>query len=171
ELVEIGASHLIGAIAARLEAVLKIKFHPPCSTRGHDFPAEFRQESAIKFFADAKAVECLGAEWQKRFADMKARKFLALEKDHAPARAREQGRGGAPGRSAADDSDVVNRVRHAAINLASLRRKQTLEERQRQTAKRWRPPDAPGCPITHHWLEMVAVEPSILVRLTVNFSA
>src|SRR5439155_8274284 len=42
ELVELGASHLIGAVAARPEAVLKIEFHAPCSTSGHDFPAEFR---------------------------------------------------------------------------------------------------------------------------------
>jgi hypothetical protein len=38
----------------------------------------------------------------------------------------------------------------------------------------WQEMEATGCsglPITHHWLEMVAVDPSILVRLTVNFSA
>ena len=171
ELVEIGASHLISAVAVGLEAVLKIKSYAFRSTRRHNLAAVFRQKGAVKFFADAKAVERLHAEWQQRFADMKARKFLALENDHAPARAREQGRGGAPGRSAADDSDIVNRFRHAAINLASLRRKQTPEARQRQTAKGLRQPDAPDCSITHHWLEMVAVDPSIFVRLIVNFSA
>ena len=90
----------------------------------------------------------LHAERQQRFADVKTRKPLAFKDNHAPPGSREQRRHGAAGRSSADDSDVVNRVRHAAINLASLRRKQTLEARQRQTAKEWRPPDAPGCPIT-----------------------
>jgi len=120
---------LIGAIAARLEAVFKIKFHPPCSTRGHDFPAEFRQESAIKFFADAKAVECLGAEWQKRFADMKARKFLALENDHAPTRAREQRRGGTAGGSSTNNADIV----HIDLNLVFMVAKIAAKQRGRSS--------------------------------------
>src|SRR5439155_14345974 len=108
EFVELGASHLIGAVASRLEAVIKIEFHAPRSACRHDFSAIFWQKSAIKFFADAKPVERLGAEWQKRLADVKARKFVALENDHAPARTRQQGRGGAAGGSSANDADVVH---------------------------------------------------------------
>src|SRR5438477_6772181 len=171
-LVEITACHLISVIGLRTIAVLKVKLRSSVRARAHDFAAVFFYEPGTrKFFRQPKSGKCLHAERQQRLADVKPRKLFALEENHASSGAREQRGGRAARRSAADDSDVVNCVRHAAINLASLSRKQTLEARQRQTAKRWRPPDAPGCPITHHWLEMVAVDPSILVRLTVNFSA
>ena len=108
EFVEIGASHLIGAVAVGLEAVLKIKSYALRSTCRYNLTAVFRQKGAVKFFAHAKAVERLHAEWQQRFADMKARKFLALENDHAPTRAREQRRGGTAGGSSTNDADVVH---------------------------------------------------------------
>src|SRR5205823_8265089 len=104
------------------------------------------ESGAHKFFVQVEPGKRFHAERQQRFADVKARKLFAFENNHTPTGACEQRGGRAARRSAADYSDVVNRVRHAAINLASLRRKQTLEARQRQTAKRWRPPDAPGCP-------------------------
>src|ERR1700757_173713 len=115
--------------------------------------------------------KCFHAERQQRFADVKPRKFFAFEYDHAPPGAGEERRSRAAGRATADDSDIVNRFRHAAINLPTLGRKQTLEANDRQSSESRRLPAAPGRPGTPYWLEMVAVDPSILVRLMVNFSA
>ena len=96
----------------------------------------------------SKPGERFHAERQQRFTDVKARKLFALENNYPPTGVCEQRRGRAASRSTADDSDVVNRVRHAAINLASLHRKQTLEAHQRQTVKRWSPTDARVCHLT-----------------------
>jgi hypothetical protein len=119
EFVELGPRHLIRAVEARTEAILEIKFCFLRSTCRHDLSAVFWQESAIKFFAHAEAVESLGAEWQKRFTDMNARKFFALEDDHTPARLRQKGRGRAAGWSSANDGDIVRVGLHAVFMIAN----------------------------------------------------
>jgi len=59
---------------------------------------------------------------------VKAREFFALNNDHAPPGAREQRRGGAAGRSATDDRDVVDvDLVHANAILTN----------ERAEAKRW----------------------------------
>ena len=61
------------------------------------------------------------AERQQRFTNMKPRKFLALENDDAATSAREQRRGGAAGRSAADNSGVIYFRAHRSLMLANFR--------------------------------------------------
>ena len=108
ELVEFGASDLIGAVATRTKTVFEIKLRAFGSASRDNFAAEFRQKCAVKFFAQAQAIECLCAKRQERFADVKAWKFFALENDHAPPGARQQRGCSATSRPAADDSDVVD---------------------------------------------------------------
>ena len=119
EFVELGPSHLIRAVEARTEAILEIKFCFLRSTCRHDLSAVFRQESAIEFFAHAEAVESLSAEWQKRFTDMKAWKFFALENDHAPACLRQKSRGRAAGWSPANNGDIVHIDLHVVFMIAN----------------------------------------------------
>ena len=64
---------------------------------------------------------------QERFANVETGEFLPLANDYTPPSPSQERRGSAPCRSAADDGHVVDCVWHAAIKLASLRRKQTTE--------------------------------------------
>ena len=77
--VELGTRDLIGAIALRAVTILEIEFYAFGSACRDNFASEFRQERAIKLFADPEPIECLGAEREKRFADVEPGKALALE--------------------------------------------------------------------------------------------
>src|SRR5438067_1085237 len=107
----------LGAIA-----VLEIKLGSSFRTCANDLAAEFFHESgAQKFFVQTQPSKGLHAERQERFADVKARKFFALEHDHAPASAREQRRSNAASRSSSDDRDIVHGGVHHALSLANFR--------------------------------------------------
>ena len=98
----------LGAIA-----VFEIKLGSSFRARTNDFAAEFFHEpGAQKFFVQTQPGKRFHAERQQRFADVKARKFFAFEHDRAPPRAREQRRGYAPGRSTANDRDIVHGIAH-----------------------------------------------------------
>jgi hypothetical protein len=78
----------------------------------------------IEFSADAKAIECLDAERQERFANVDARKLFPLEDNHAPARFRKQRRRGTAGRAAANNCNVVEISIHLSVMLTSFDAKQ-----------------------------------------------
>src|SRR6266508_3773677 len=107
----------LGAIA-----VLEVKLGSTFRARADDFAAEFFHEpGAQKLFVQTQPGKRFHAEGQKRFADVKARKFFALEHDYAPAGARKQRRGSAAGRSSADDRDIVHGGTHRVLMLANFR--------------------------------------------------
>ena len=62
----------------------------------------------LDFDTHPEAIKGCNAKRQKRLANMKARKFFALEYDDMPASSREQGRCSATGGSSPDDCDIVH---------------------------------------------------------------
>src|ERR1700730_4351334 len=94
QFIELRTRDLISAITIRSITVLEIKLHASRPTGGDDFTTELRKKCAIDFFAHTQPIECLGAERQERFADVEARKFLALKHDDAAPGPGQQGRGG-----------------------------------------------------------------------------
>src|SRR5205085_2150860 len=80
----------------------------------------FDETGAFKFLVQTEAGEGFHAERQERFADVKAREFLPLENDDAPAGLGEQSRGRAARRAAANYRDIEDFVQHAASNLAKM---------------------------------------------------
>src|SRR5260370_14703354 len=108
QFVEIGTRHLIGAVALRTKAVFEIKLYAFGPAGSNDLAVEVWQKRAVEFFAHAEAIERLHAERQKRFTDVKSRKLLPLEDDHAPAGFREQRRRRAARRPATDDCNVID---------------------------------------------------------------
>src|SRR5436853_2466012 len=107
DLVEVRARDLIGAICLRTEAVLEIKFHAVVAAGAVHLAAEFFHEPrAGEFLVETESSESLHAEGQERFANVEARKLVALEDDHAAPGAGEKRGGHAAGRSAADNRNV-----------------------------------------------------------------
>ncbi len=121
DLVELRPRHLIGAIGLRTEPVFEIKFHPVVGAGAIDGAAELLDETGpLEFLMQAEARKRLHAERQERFADVKAREFIALENDDAPAGLRQQrGRHTARG-TAADDRHIIMPVLHAATKVAKM---------------------------------------------------
>src|SRR5439155_17163489 len=92
-----------------------------------DLAPKFLDKVGAQFFLETEPGKCLHAERQKRFADMKTRKFFAFEHNNTTPRFAQQRRRGAAGGAAADYRYVI--VFH--------RRKIS---RLRCEAKRWSPP-------------------------------
>src|SRR5215472_8101243 len=97
QFVELRTRHLVGAIALRAETVLEIKLRALGSAGGGDFAAVLRHESRIEFLAHPQTIECSHAEGQERFPEVKSRKFVALENNHASPGLSEQRRSRAAG--------------------------------------------------------------------------
>ena len=105
--VEIRALDLIRAVMLQPEALLEIKLHRALPARRRDFAAVFVHRPRIEPRANAQPVERRQRIRQQRFPDVKPRKFLPLQHDHAPPFLREQHRRRAARRAAADDGYVV----------------------------------------------------------------
>jgi hypothetical protein len=86
----------------------------------------FGQKSAVEFFAHAESVECFHCERQKRLADVKTRKLLALNYNDTATSSSEQGSGGTARRSTPDDGSIVNPLSHALIILLRFANKEIL---------------------------------------------
>jgi hypothetical protein len=118
QLVEFRPCDLVGLFPPGAKAVLEIELDAFGSAGCHNLAAELRQKCAIEFFPHAQAFECLHAEREKGFTDVKPWKLLALQNDNAPTRARKQGRGCTSSRAAADNRNVVDAVLgHAAHSI------------------------------------------------------
>ena len=128
QFIELGSRDLVGAIASRFKAVFKIELRAPASAGGHDLASVFWDERAIELFTDAKSIESLNAKRKKRFANMKARKFLAFENNDAASSSCEQRGGRASSWAAADDGDVIYFTAHAGFILARFAAKQRAME-------------------------------------------
>src|SRR6267142_5256928 len=122
QFVELGARDLIGTVARRLEAILEIKFYASGSAGGDDFATKLRQKSTVEFFANSQTIERCCAERQKRFTDMKTRKFFPLQDDDAAPGFSQQRCRRAPGRTATDNGNVIHIDLHGQFMLAKLRR-------------------------------------------------
>ena len=115
--VEVRARDLIGAICLRTEAVLEIKFHAVVPAGAVHFAAEFFHEPRPReFFVEAESGKSLHAEGQERFANVEARKLVALEDDDAAPGAGEKRGRHAAGRSAADNRYVKRVPGHSVQN-------------------------------------------------------
>jgi len=84
-------------------------------------PYFFKNPAFKNFSCSPRRVNAVHAERQQRLADVKPRKLFALEENHATSGAREQRRGRAAGRSAANDRDVVHAAAHDALMLPNFR--------------------------------------------------
>src|SRR6187397_569636 len=111
KLVELGASDLIGSIASRIESVFKIELYLSSGTCRHDLTAMLRHKCSIKFFAHTKSIKSLRAKRKKRFTNVKARKFFALEHDDTSPRFSQQGGCRTPGWTATNDCYVIHRLK------------------------------------------------------------
>src|ERR1700681_1569797 len=65
ELVELGASDLIGAIASRAETIFEVKFYAFGAAGRDNFAPKLWKERAVEFFAHAEAIECFCAKRQE----------------------------------------------------------------------------------------------------------
>src|ERR1043166_5944027 len=109
QLIEIGASDLIRVIGLRVVGILEIKFGSCFGAGAEHFAAKFlHKAAALDFLVQIEPGEGFHAEGQERFADVKTREFFALENDDAATGAGKQRASDAAGRSAADDSHVVD---------------------------------------------------------------
>src|SRR4030095_2305680 len=118
-LVEICPSNLVGIIGLRAITVFKVKLGPFARARAEKFAAEFFYEAgAQKLFVKTQPGERLHAERQKRFANVKTWKSLALEDDHPSPGPRQQGGCGAARRSSANDCDIVHAGLHLVLMVA-----------------------------------------------------
>src|SRR5436190_24383981 len=100
-------------IGLRTIDVLKVKLGSRFRACAEDFATVlFHESSAQKFFVQPQAGKRFHAERQQRFANVKPRKFLALEHNDAPSGMREQRRGSAARRSSPYDSDIVHAGAH-----------------------------------------------------------
>jgi hypothetical protein len=97
-LVEVRALDLIGVGVARAKAVLEKERQRSRPAGRSDFTAVFREITGIHNRSDAEPIKGAHAVWQKGFADVKARKLLALEDHSATPLHGQQGRGRAAGR-------------------------------------------------------------------------
>lgn len=125
--VELGARYLIRPVGLRLKAIFKIEFCSSGTGGSIHLAAEFFHESsALEFLVQPETRECFHAEWQKRFADMEAGEFVALEHDNFSTGTSQQGSGRAAGGPPTDNCDVEDSLTHAATKVAKLARKQML---------------------------------------------
>src|SRR5437762_4456802 len=92
DFVEVGARYLIRAVGLRTKTVLEIKFHAVVAAGAVHFAAEFFHEPGPgEFLVEGESGEGLHAEGEEGFANVEARKLVALVHDHAPSRARDEG--------------------------------------------------------------------------------
>src|SRR3954451_18312979 len=120
--IEIPPRDLIRVIGLRTVAVFEVKFGSSVAARTDDFAAIFFYESGPqKFLVQPQSRKRLHAEWQQRFANMKARELFPLENDYAPTGTSKEGRSRAACGSASNDCDVVHTTAHGLI-LAKSRR-------------------------------------------------
>src|SRR5881394_866120 len=121
DLVEVGTRDLIRAVGLRTKAVLEIKFHAVVAAGAVHFAAEFFHEPGPgEFLVEAESGESLHAEGEEGFANVEARKLVALEHDHAATGAREKGGRHAAGWSAADNR-YVERVAAHSVQRSKVR--------------------------------------------------
>src|SRR4029077_5211016 len=112
------ARDLISVISLRTIAVLEVKLGSRFRARAKDFATVlFHESGAQKFFVQPQAGKRFHAERQQRFANVKPRKFLALEYNDALPGTREQCRGSAARRSSPYDSDIVHCELHRVLML------------------------------------------------------
>src|SRR5438093_4389468 len=105
-------------ISLRTVAVLEVKLGSRFRARAKDFATVFFHESGTQeFFVQPQAGKRFHAERQQRFANVKPRKFVALEYNDAPPGTREQRRGSAARRSSPYDRDIVHSELHRVLML------------------------------------------------------
>src|SRR5438270_410852 len=127
DFVEVSAGDLLRAVGLRTETVFKIKLHAVIATGAVHFAAKFFHEPGLgEFVVQSEAGERLHAERQERFADVEARKLVALEHDDAASGAGEEGGSHTTGRSAADNCYVIRLAAHWVTKVANFAAKQRL---------------------------------------------
>src|SRR5207237_1173537 len=109
QLIEPRSLYLKRALVRRLEVLVEAKDGRRRAVRGDERAAVFRKEVAFhQLLVDAKTPEDVVRVRKHRFADLEARKTLALEEQYGSAALRQDRGRGRAGGPAADDDDVVH---------------------------------------------------------------
>jgi len=127
QFVEITARDLVRMVSLRSIRVFEIKLNSFVATGAEKFAAVLLQETGlVKFFQQIHACKGFHAEWQERFANMKARKFFPLKQDYPPTGTCKERRGSATSRATPNDGDVVHVNLHYGSMLAKFIPKQNF---------------------------------------------
>ncbi len=111
-LVEILPPHLVGVRRAFADGAREREGVVAVLVVGLEIRAGLEHAERAHLVEHAEPLEHRKIHRQQRFADVKARMVRLLERDHSMAAPRQQRRGGAAGRTAADHRDVALLARH-----------------------------------------------------------
>src|SRR5438874_6437383 len=118
-LVEFRSCYLIRTVGARAESILEVKLRRFFSTGLRDLAPKFFDKAGAQLFTNPQPGKCFHAKRQKRLTDVKTRKLVAFEHNHASPRFAEQDRRGAAGGAAADNRNIIIFHREKVADFAA----------------------------------------------------
>jgi hypothetical protein len=109
QLVELVAAHLEGVGAAGGERTVEAEDvgHALADRRTREVGADLAHADGLDLVEHAEAFEDRQVHRQQGLADVETRVAILFEHEHAPAHAGQRDRGGAAGRTAADDQHIT----------------------------------------------------------------